>query len=59
MKEVISHLRADQSGGVATEYGMIAALIAVTMVIGASDLGDSINTAFLKIRDRITQATAK
>ena len=36
----------DESGATAVEYGLIAALIAVAMVAGATAVGDQLNTKF-------------
>ena len=36
----------DESGATAIEYGLIAALIAVAIIAGASALGTQLNTQF-------------
>ena len=36
----------DESGATAIEYGLIAALIAVALIAGASTLGTNLNTTF-------------
>lgn len=41
----------DESGATAIEYGLIAALIAVVIIGGASMLGTSINKQFEDIAD--------
>lgn len=44
-----SHLLKDASGAMAIEYGLIAALIALTIVISATTLGSNISNTFSKM----------
>lgn len=46
MQNLIKNFVNDESGATAIEYGLIAALIAVAMIAGASTLGKEINTKF-------------
>ena len=46
MAAMISRLLKDESGATAIEYGLIAALIAVALITGASTLGNALNTQF-------------
>jgi pilus assembly protein Flp/PilA len=39
----------DESGATAIEYGLIASLIAVAIIAGATALGSKMNTAFTDI----------
>jgi pilus assembly protein Flp/PilA len=39
----------DESGATAIEYGLIASLIAVAIIAGATALGGKLNTAFTDI----------
>ncbi len=39
----------DESGATAIEYGLIAALIALAIMVGAGALGNSINNQFMAI----------
>lgn len=39
----------DEEGATAIEYGLIAALIAVMIIVGASTLGTNLNDLFKKI----------
>ncbi|MDP9403812.1 MAG: Flp family type IVb pilin [Actinomycetota bacterium] len=41
--------RTDEEGATAIEYGLLAALIALAIVAGATALGGSINTLFTDI----------
>lgn len=46
MQKLVSRFIKDESGATAIEYGLIAALIAVAIIIGARALGTSLNTKF-------------
>ncbi|CAM3689317.1 Flp family type IVb pilin [Litorimonas haliclonae] len=46
----------DDSGATAVEYGLIAAMIAVTIVAGAGLLGDSINNFFLETSGELDES---
>jgi pilus assembly protein Flp/PilA len=46
MAALISRLLKDESGATAIEYGLIAALISVALITGASTLGNSLNKQF-------------
>ena len=48
MKKLISFLK-DEEGATAIEYGLLAALIAIVMAVGATLLGVSLNTLFSKV----------
>jgi len=43
----------DESGATAIEYGLIAALIAVAIIGGATALGSSVNDKFQSVADEI------
>jgi len=49
MKRFITNFLSDESGATAIEYGLLAALIAVVIIAGASTLGTNINTLFSDI----------
>jgi pilus assembly protein Flp/PilA len=46
MQNFIRNFIADESGATAIEYGLLASLIAVVIIAGASVLGTNINTLF-------------
>ena len=46
MAALFSRMMKDESGATAIEYGLIAALIAVALITGATTLGDALNTQF-------------
>lgn len=43
----------DESGATAIEYGLIAALIGVALITGATTLGSNLNNAFTTISGKI------
>ena len=49
----LSRLIQDESGATAIEYGLIASLIAVAIVVGATAVGTNLNNAFTKIAAKI------
>ena len=48
----------DESGATAIEYGLIAALIAVAIIAGATTLGSSLNSKFAEIGSTVSDPTA-
>jgi pilus assembly protein Flp/PilA len=51
--------RRHQSGAVAIEYGLIAALIVVVIISGISNLGDSTNGMYGMITNKVGNAMAR
>ncbi len=56
MTKLFARLIKDESGATAIEYGLIAALISVALIAGASALGTSLNTTFTTINTELTNA---
>ncbi len=46
MQNLFTRFIEDESGATAIEYGLIAALIAVGMIAGATAIGDQLNNKF-------------
>ena len=46
----------DESGATAIEYGLIAALISVALIAGASTLGETLNETFGSISSKMDAA---
>lgn len=44
---------ADESGATAIEYGLIASLIAIAIIAGATALGTTLNSSFNFIKSKI------
>lgn len=49
MSKIFARFLKDESGATAIEYGLIAALISVALIAGATTLGNSLNTQFNNI----------
>ena len=53
MKTLFNRFVKDESGATAIEYGLIAALIGVAIIFGATTLGTSLNDTFKTISDKL------
>ncbi|CAN7732175.1 Flp family type IVb pilin [Bosea sp. LjRoot9] len=53
MTNLFARFAKDESGATAIEYGLIAALIAVVVIAGATLLGTNLNAVFNKIALRL------
>ena len=49
MSKLFARFVKDESGATAIEYGLIAALIALAIMVGAGQLGNSLNAKFSEI----------
>jgi len=49
MTNIFARFMKDESGATAIEYGLIAALISVAIITGATTLGSKIGTQFTNI----------
>ena len=49
MKYLFARFAKDESGATAIEYGLIATLIAVAIIVGATAVGGALNTTFSTI----------
>lgn len=57
MKKMIRNILKNKSGATAIEYGLIASLIAVAIIAGASTLGSNIGETFNTVSDQINKPT--
>ena len=57
MSKLFANFVKDESGATAIEYGLIAALIALAIVVGAGALGNSINAQFSGIATTLDNVT--
>jgi pilus assembly protein Flp/PilA len=46
MKTVVTRFAEDQSGATAIEYGLIAAIVGIGIIVGLGALRDGLNTLF-------------
>ncbi len=56
MTNLVKNYINDESGATAIEYGLIAALVGVALIVGAGNLGNSINDKFANVGERIDGA---
>ena len=56
MTNLVKNYINDESGATAIEYGLIAALVGVALIVGAGNLGNSINDKFANVAERIDGA---
>ena len=56
MTNLVKNYIADESGATAIEYGLIAALVGIALIVGAGRLGETINAKFGTVADEITAA---
>jgi len=57
MTKLFSRFLKDESGATAIEYGLIAALISVAIIAGASTLGNTLSSTFNKISDQMNTSS--
>ena len=50
---IFARLIKDESGATAIEYGLIASLIAVAIIVGATSLGSNISASFNAIAGKM------
>jgi pilus assembly protein Flp/PilA len=53
MKNIFKRFVKNESGATAIEYGLIASLIGVAIIVGATALGTSLNSTFNAISTKI------
>ena len=57
MTKLMSRFLKDESGATAIEYGLIAALISVALITGATALGNKLNVMFNNLSNTIASKT--
>jgi pilus assembly protein Flp/PilA len=57
MKSFLARFAKDESGATAIEYGLLAALIGVAIVVGATAVGDKLNAMFQGISGKLNAPT--
>lgn len=56
MTKLFARFIKDESGATAIEYGLIAALISVALITGATTLGGALNTTFQGVSTKMSTA---
>jgi pilus assembly protein Flp/PilA len=59
MTKLFARFVSDESGATAIEYGLIAALISVALITGATTLGTALNNTFQSVSTKMTTASTK
>jgi pilus assembly protein Flp/PilA len=59
MNKLFTRFLKDESGATAIEYGLIAALVSVAIVAGATSLGSSLSATFKGVAGKLDTATDK
>jgi len=59
MSKIFARFVKDESGATAIEYGLIAALIALAIVAGASTLGNALDNQFSFLADELEDAQTR
>ena len=54
MSKLFARFVKDESGATAIEYGLIAALIALAIMVGAGALGNNLNNKFNEIAGKLS-----
>lgn len=57
MQKLVTRYINDESGATAIEYGLIAALIGVAIIVGAKQLGSDLSTKFNEIAAEVDNAS--
>ncbi|MEM5470999.1 Flp family type IVb pilin [Hoeflea sp. AS60] len=56
MKNLLNRFVKDESGATAIEYGLIAALISVALITGATTLGNTLNNQFQFLSNKMNDS---
>jgi len=56
MQNLVNRFIKDESGATAIEYGLIAALIAVALIVGATAIGDALDSKFKFVAGELAAA---
>lgn len=59
MTKLFARFVKDESGATAIEYGLIAALISVALITGASTLGNALNNQFTQVSKELDFTSTK
>jgi len=55
MKTVVTRFVKDESGVTAIEYGLIAAIVGIGIIVGLGALRDGLNTLFNNVKTNLTK----
>jgi len=55
MKAIVTRFAKDESGATAIEYGLIAAIVGIGIIVGLGALRDGLNTLFNNVKTNLTK----
>ncbi len=55
MKAILTRFAKDESGVTAIEYGLIAAIVGVGIIVGLTNLSTGLNTLFNNVNTNLTK----
>ncbi|WLR94816.1 Flp family type IVb pilin [Shinella zoogloeoides] len=55
MARLLTSFLSDEKGATAVEYGLLAALISVGMIVGLTNFGGALNNTFVTLSNTIEQ----
>lgn len=58
MTKLFAKLRKSEKGATAIEYGLIAALISIAIIVGAGVVGDQLDSTFDEVGVALTNANS-
>jgi pilus assembly protein Flp/PilA len=58
MKRILAHFIRDESGVTAIEYGLIASLVGVAIIVGATLLGTALNDTLVLVASTMAAASS-
>lgn len=56
MRKIVTRFMNDEGGATAIEYGLIAALVAVVIIVGLTSLGSTLNGTFSNVATNVSGA---
>ena len=55
MNAIITGIAKDETGATAIEYGLIAAIVGIGIIVGLGGLRDGLNTLFNNVKTKLTK----
>jgi pilus assembly protein Flp/PilA len=56
LRTLMTRIRRDEEGATAIEYGLLAALIAVVLIVAFTFVGEQLNVTFTNVADQLEDA---
>ncbi len=55
LRTFVASFRKDETGATAIEYGLIAAIVGIGIIVGLGGLRDGLNTLFNNVKTKLTK----